>query len=175
MATHKSKAFLGGVPFRPTADKPFQVAATVLIPNGTALAANDVLQMMKIGANVRILDVTLITDDLDTAAAITLDVGYKAAVAADVVDFFIDGSTIGQTGGVVRVENGGDDPFADGSFVGVDETLDIEIKVAVAPTGDPTTDRYITLMVTGVAETTTYTQTPYVYADRYDADGVGTV
>lgn len=175
MATYKSKAYLGGVPFRPTADQPFTVGATVMIPNGTALAANDVLKMFKVGADVRILDVTLITDDLDTGAGITLDVGYTAAVASDVVDFFIDGSTIGQTGGVVRVENGGDDPYADGSFNGVDETIDVEIKVVVAPAGDPTTDRYITLAITGVKETTVFTQTPYVYADRYDADGVGTV
>lgn len=175
MATFKSKAYIGGVPFRPTAEQPFQVAATVLIPNGTALAQNDVLKMMKIGANVRILDVTLISDDLDTGTTITLDVGYSAAVATDVPDFFIDGSTVGQAGGVVRVENGGDDPFADGAFNGVDETLDLEIKVAAAPTGNPTADRYVTLMVTGVAETSATADVPYVYADRYNNAGVGSI
>lgn len=175
MATFKSKAFIGGVPFRPTSEEPFSVAATVLIPNGTALAASDVLQMMKIGADVRILSVTLITDDLDSGAGITLDVGYKAAVASDVVDFFIDGSTVGQAGGVVRVENGGDDPFADGAFNGVNETLDIEIKVVDAPAGNPSTDRYVTLVVQGVAEAGVGTMTPYVYADRYTNAGVGSI
>lgn len=175
MATFKSNAYIGGVPFRPVADMPFQIAATILIPNGKALAQNDVLQFFKLGADVRVLDVTLITDDLDTGAAITLDVGYTAAVASDVVDFFIDGSTIGQGGGVVRVENGGDDPFADGSFVGVAETIDIQALVAVAPSGDPTTDRYVTLMVTGVKETRATAEVPYIYEDRYDTAGVGTI
>ena len=175
MATYKSKAYIGGVPFRPTAEQPFQVAATVMIPNGTELKANDVLKMMKIGADVRILDVTLIADDLDTGSTITLDVGYTAAVATDVVDFFIDGSTIGQSGGVVRVVNGGDDPFADGPFVGVNETIDLEVKVVVAPTGDPTADRYVTLMVTGVKETGVIDGVPYIYADRYNTSGVGSI
>lgn len=175
MATFKSKAYIGGVPFRPTSEEPFQVAATVMIPSGTALVANDVIKMMKIGANVRILDVTLLTDDLDTGAAITLDVGYTATTAADVVDFFIDGSTIGQTGGVSKVSNGGTPAFAGGSFVGVDETLDLEVKVATSPTADPATDRYVTLMVTGVAETGVVDGVPYIYADRYNTSGVGSI
>lgn len=175
MASYKSKAYIGGVPFRPVAEQPFEVAATILIPNGTLLAASDTLQFMKIGADVRILEVTLITDDLDTGTAITLDVGYTAAVAADVVDFFIDGSTIGQTGGVVRVENGGDDPFADGPFVGVAETIELQALVAVAPTTDPATDRYVTLVVKGVKETTATADAPYIYEDRYTNAGVSSV
>lgn len=175
MSTFKSNAYIGGVPFRPVADMPFQIAATILVPNGKALAANDVLKFFKLGADVRVLDVTLITDDLDTGAAITLDVGYTAAVASDVVDFFIDGSTVGQGGGVVRVENGGDDPFADGAFNGVAETIDIEVLVAVSPAGNPTTDRFITLMVTGVKETRATADTPYIYADRYNTSGVGSI
>ena len=175
MATFKSNAYIGGVPFRPTEDGPFQIASTILIPNGKALALNDVLKFFKIGANVRILDVTLMVDDLDTGETNTLVVGYSAAVAVDVPDFFIDGSTIGQAGGVVRVENGGDDPFADGSFNGVAETIDIELLVATAPAGNPTTDRYITLLVTGVGKTRATADTPYVYADRYNTSGVGSI
>lgn len=175
MATFKSNAYYGGVPFRPVADQPFQITSTVLIPNGTSLALNDVIKFFKIGANVRILDVTLAVSDLDTGAAIVLDVGYSAAVATDVPDFFIDGSTIGQTGGTVRVENGGDDPFADGSFNGVAETIDIEALVQVAPAGNPTTDRYLTLTVSGQIVTRTTSDVPYIYADRYNTAGQGTI
>lgn len=175
MATFRSNAYIGGVPFRATADQPFQIASTILIPSGKALALNDVLKFFKLGADMRILDVTLITDDLDTATGIVLDVGYSAAVATDVPDFFIDGATIGQTGGVVRVENGGDDPFADGSFNGVAETIDIELLVQVAPTTNPSTDRYITLMVTAVRETRATSDVPYIYADRYNTSGVGSI
>lgn len=168
MATFKSNAYIGGVPFRPLAEKPFEVAATVKIPNGTALAQNDVIKMFKLGADVRILALTLVTDDLDTGTTITLDVGYTAEVASDVVDFFIDGSTIGQTGGVVRVENGGDDPFADGSFNGVDETIDVQVLVATAPAGNPTTDRRITLVATCVKEAAdNFGSDPYTYSYSY--------
>lgn len=175
MATFKSNAYIGGVPFRPVADMPFQIAATILVPNGTALAANDVLKFFKLGADVRVLDVTLITDDLDTGAAITLSVGYTAAVAADDTGAFVALSTIGQTGGVVRVENGGDDPFAGGSFNGVAETIDIEALVAASPAGNPAADRYVTLMVTGVKETRATSEVPYIYEDRYNTSGVGSI
>lgn len=175
MANFRSTAYIGGLPFRPVAEQPFQVAATIKVPNGGALALNDKLYFMKLGADVRVLDVTLITDDLDTGTAVVLDVGYEAASASDVLDFFIDGSTIGQTGGVVRVENGGDDPFADGSFNGVNETIDLVGLIQVAPTADPATDRYITLVVTGVKETRSSSDAPYVYEDRYTTAGVSSV
>lgn len=147
MANFQSSGYLGGVPFRPTYEGIFTVAQTIVIPAGTPLALNDKLYFAKLGENVIPLSATLKVDDLDTGAAIVLDVGYEAAVAADVADFFIDGSIIGQTGGVIRVENGGDDPFADGAFAGVNEVLDIVGLVQVAPAGDPATDRKITLVL----------------------------
>lgn len=175
MANFRSTAYVGGMPFRPVGEQPFQVAATIKVPNGTGLALNDKLYFMKLGSDVRILDVTLITDDLDTGTSIVLDVGYEAAVASDVLDFFIDGATVGQAGGVVRVENGGDDPFADGAFNGVNETIDIVGLVQVAPAGNPTTDRYVTLVVTGVKETRSTSDVPYIYEDRYTTAGVSSV
>lgn len=175
MATFKSHTYRGGVPFRPIADMPFEVSATILIPNGTALAENDVLKFMKIGANVRILEVTMTATDLDTGAAITLDAGYSAAVATDDPNAFVNASTIGQAGGIVSVTNGGDDPFAVGALAPIDETIDIEVEVSAAPTGDPATDRYLSVTVKGVGLQGTTAVEPYVYADRYDADGVGTL
>lgn len=145
MASFESRGYLNGVPFRPTYEGIFTVSQSIVIPAGTPLALNDELFFTKLGENVIPLSVTLQSDDLDTGSTVVLDVGYKAAVAADVSDFFIDGATIGQAGGIIRVENGGDDPFADGAFAGINEVLDIVGKVQVAPTGNPNTDRKLTL------------------------------
>lgn len=175
MATYKSKAYIGGVPFRPTEEGVFTVASSILIPNGTALALNDVFKFFKIGADVRVLELTLLVDDLDTGSAAVLDVGYSAAVAADVSDFFLDGSTIGQTGGTATVTNGGTPAFADGAFVGVNEVLDIEAKLQVAPAGSPATDRVLTLVMKACAETSAPEGAPYIYQDRYTSAGVSSV
>lgn len=175
MATYKSKAYIGGVPFRPTEEGVFTVAQSILIPNGTALALNDVFKFFKLGADVRVLELTLIVDDLDTGSSAILDVGYSAAVAADVPDFFLDGSTIGQTGGVATVTNGGTPAFADGAFNGVGEVIDIEAKLQVAPAGSPTTDRVLTLVMKACSEASAGTYVPYIYADRYSTAGVSSV
>lgn len=175
MAILKSKAYVGGVPFRPVSEQPFEVASTILIPAGSALALNDTLKFMKIGTDVRVLSVTLITDDLDTGSSIVLDVGYTLPVGSDVVDFFLDGSTIGQAGGVAQVSNGGTPAFADGAFNGLAEIADLQVLVAVAPAGNPNTDRFVTLVVKAVAETTALTEEPYIYQFRYDNTGVSNV
>lgn len=175
MATYQSKAFVGGVPFRPTEEGVFTVASSILIPNGTALAVNDVFKFFKIGADVRILELTLLVDDLDTGTTAVLDVGYAAAVAADVPDFFLDGSTIGQTGGAATVTNGGTPAFADGAFNGVNEVLDIQAVLQVGPAGSPATDRYLTLIVKACSEATALRGVPYIYRDRYSAAGVSSV
>lgn len=175
MATYKSKAYRDGVPFRPLADQPFSLTASILVPSGTAIVANDIFRFMKVGANVRLLDVTFTTTDLDTAAAIVFDVGYSAAVAADAPAAFINDTTIGQAGGISTVGNGGTPAFAVGGLAPIAETIDIEAVCTVSPTGNPATDRYLTVTVRGIGMPTTASQTPYVYADRYDATGVGTV
>lgn len=175
MATFKSHTYRGGVPFRPTADQPFSLTAAILVPNGTAIAATDVFKFMKIGANVRLLDVTFTATDLDTATAIVFDVGYSAAVATDDPDAFINDTTIGQAGGIIAVTNGGDDPFAVGALAPLTETIDIEAVCTVSPTGNPTTDRYLTVTVRGVGLPNTTSVEPYVYADRYNGSGVGTL
>ncbi len=64
-----------------------------------ALALNDVIQMVKVPAGATILDITLTSSDLDTngSPTIVLDVGDGGDT-----DRFIDGSTIGQTGGITN-------------------------------------------------------------------------
>ena len=176
MATFKSKAFIGGVPYRPTSEQPFDVTATILVPNGTAIAATDVFKFMRLGADVDVLSVELRTDDLDTATAITLHLGvdYDGATTDD-PDAFVASSTIGQTGGRVRVENGGDDPFAVGGFIALPGTATMTATCAVSPTTNPSTDRYLTLTVKCQKKAGATSDVPYVYADRYTAAGVGTI
>lgn len=68
---------------------------TIGTDNSATLANSDVLQMVKIPAGAKILDMKLACTDLDTGAnTITLDIGD-----GDDVDRFFDGSTLGQAGG----------------------------------------------------------------------------
>ena len=66
----------------------------------TSLAANDTLTGPSIPAGAYLVDVLLMSTDLDTAGSptITLDVGISGSAAK-----FISASTVGQTGGVARM------------------------------------------------------------------------
>lgn len=66
-----------------------------------ALVTDDVIQMVKIPAGATIVDIILSVDDLDTGAALILDVGD-----GDNDDRYILGATIGQGGGTVRLGQG---------------------------------------------------------------------
>lgn len=89
---------------------------------GAALAANDVIEMVKIPAGATIDEIILEATDLDTGGtpAIILDVGD-----GDDADRFIDGSVVGKTGGVDRL----------GANLGYKytETDTIDVKVATGP------------------------------------------
>lgn len=145
MASFESRAYLGGVPFRPAHEGVFTVSQTIVIPSGTALALNDKLYFAKLGENVVPLSMTLQSDDLDTGTTIVLDVGFEAVTQADALGFFIAGATIGQAGGVYQAENGGTIAYAGGAYSGYNEVVDIVGLVKVAPTGNPATNRKITL------------------------------
>lgn len=95
-----------------------------------ALALNDVIQMVKVPKGAPVLDVELITTDLDTGGspAITLHVGYGGDA-----DYFIASSTVGQGGGVARASAATAKPLA---FTDEDT---IDVTVAVAPATGATT------------------------------------
>jgi len=63
----------------------------------------DSIRMCKIPAGHRVVDVKLFCDDLDTGTELVLDVGVEDEIQdpSDTtnVDAFLDGTTIGQTGG----------------------------------------------------------------------------
>lgn len=177
MATFKSQAFIAGNIFRPVEEGPFSVSASIKVPSGTAIAANDVFKFFRLGSGVSVNEVTLRVDDLDTATGITLHAGvdYEGATTDD-PDAFIASSTIGQTGGQVRVENGGDDPYAVGAFIPLPGTAVITATCAVAPTTNPSTDRYLTMTIQGNKQAGVPSVTPeYVYANRYASTGQATI
>lgn len=103
MATLKSSkaaAGIGGAAPHPDGAVYWRQATYAL---GAALALNDVVEMIPVYAGERVVEVRLITPDLDTngAPAIVLAVG-------DGVDpnRYISGSTIGQTGGTAELGAG---------------------------------------------------------------------
>jgi hypothetical protein len=176
MATFKSRAFIGGVPFRAIEDQPFDVTASILVPSGTALASGDVLKFFKLGANIRILEATLAVDDLDTGASITLDLGYDLPTGTDDDDAFLANSTLGQAGGTARVENGGTIAFAVGLLAPQTEVMTVQAKVETSPAGNPATDRYLVCSMRCVQRPGAPSTVPeYVYADRYNSSGVGSI
>lgn len=127
MATFYSPAYLGGNKFRTIGDQPAEITATVEIPAGYSLQTTDKLYFFKIGEDHSIDEVTVRFGALDNAqtATLTMDVGYEAAVATDDPNAFVAASTSARAGGQVRVENGGDDPFAVGALAPIAEVLDI--------------------------------------------------
>lgn len=111
-----------------------------------ALVVNDVIQMITVPANATILEIILAATDLDTdgTPAITLDVGD-----GDDPDRFIDGSTVGQAGGVDRLGSGlvGLLGVAGvGYTYAAEDTIDV--KVSVAPDAGATGAIDLTVLYT---------------------------
>ena len=106
-----------------------------------ALVIDDVIQMVKVPAGARVVDVILAVDDLDTdgSPAIVLDVGD-----GDNDDLYILGSTKGQAGGVERMGVGivGTAP---GVFkvYSAEDTVDIHVDTAPVAGGTGTLSLYI--------------------------------
>jgi hypothetical protein len=93
-----------------------------------ALAAADVVQMVKVPAGAYITGITLAPDDLDTGTTITLSVGDGNIAAR-----FISASTAAQTGAVVTLSVAAGMGFQ----YTVDDTIDITVAAgpSTATTG----------------------------------------
>lgn len=104
--------------------------ATVSYSLAAALALNDVLQGPMLQAGSTVVDVTLVTTDLDTngTPTITLDVGYGADP-----DYFIAASTVGQAGGIARASAATAQPLT------LDSNDTIDVTVHAAPATGATT------------------------------------
>lgn len=68
---------------------------------GVGLVINDVIQMIPVAKGERVVDLQLIVEDIDSATTLVLDVGD-----GDDTDRYIDGATVGQTGGFARLGTG---------------------------------------------------------------------
>ena len=98
MATLKSNKVTANAPARDLPSGVLAVVGTYAL--GAALALNDVIQMVTVPAGATILDVLLAVTDLDTGGspAIVLTVGDGGDT-----DRFVTASTVGQAGGVARL------------------------------------------------------------------------
>ena len=89
-----------------------------------ALVVNDVIQMVKVPAGARITEVILTVDDLDSGTQLVLDVGDGSDQ-----DRFIKQSSIGQTGGTVRLGSGIIDGACNYKYT-ADDTIDVKVQTA---------------------------------------------
>lgn len=69
------------------------------------VTANDVLQMVPVPKGARIVDVVLTSTDIDTHGTPTVTMIVGDTDSTDDTDRYITSSTIGQTGGVARLNN----------------------------------------------------------------------
>ena len=114
-----------------------------------ALVEADVIQMIPVAAGERVVDLILVSEDLDTngAPTITLDVGD-----GDDPDRYIDGATIGQTGGFSRM---GEGLATDAEAIAVNklytaaDTIDVTVSAAVATGATTGTIRLRAFIVRG--------------------------
>lgn len=174
MAVFKSRAYIGGVKFRPVAENQFEVTSTVKIPAGRALVSGDELKFFKVGPYTDIVQLRLRvegTGGLYDGAAGTWDLGIDGDS-----DAFEAGGTLGQSGA------GGSVIFGEGftafttPWVPGSSTKEL-VLTQTATVGTQTTadnsDRYVTLTaLMQPSKVDTPNAVPYEYADRYNTSGV---
>ncbi len=127
MATYTSGAVDGNQSFKPFPDGNLGVRYAKFTAT-TAIALNDVIQMVDVFAGETVHNIVLKTGDLDTGTALVLDVGDGSDT-----DYYIDGSTIGQAGGTDTL----DANTAPRAYT-ADDTIDVLAQVA--PGGGGTGD-----------------------------------
>lgn len=93
MATYTSGPVDGNQSFKPFPDGNLGIRYAKFTAT-TAIAVNDVIQMVDVFAGETVHNIVIKTGDLDTGTALVLDVGDGSDT-----DYYIDGSTIGQAGG----------------------------------------------------------------------------
>ena len=132
MATYKSDMVNGNQSF-----KPFPSGAVGVryakFEASTALALNDVIQIVDVFSGETVHDVIIKTDDLDTGTALVLDVGDGSDP-----DYYIDGSTVGQAGG----SDEKDANVAPKEY-SADDTIDILVQVAPGGGGTGTIECWV--------------------------------
>lgn len=120
------------------------VQSTYTITAGTALVDEDIVEMVKVPKGARVTEVILTTTDLDSdlSPAIVVCVGDGVDE-----DRYIAGSTIGQTGGTVRMGSG--ITTATNAFTyTADDTIDFKVKTVAATAATTFTIQLIVFFIT---------------------------
>jgi hypothetical protein len=115
---------------------PYDLVAIMGI--STALAANDILDMVKLPADLVPLGVSVDTDDLDSGTAISLDCGFVTGTPGTTTgrvcgQEFFAGSTVAQAGGIQT-----DNKVAGRRTMAAPIDRSVGLKVAAGATGFPT-------------------------------------
>lgn len=105
---------------------PFAIVDSVTHAVDANVTANDVIQMLKIPRGARVLEVVLTSTDMDTNGTPTwaMEVGDGGDT-----DRFIASTTIGQTGGTVRM---GTNIAGTNYQYTADDTIDIKVTAVAA-------------------------------------------
>lgn len=125
--TYQADGFSGDVAHTPRRGAAFSVTRVFTVT--AAFVVNDIIQMVKVAPGMEIHDGVLEVTDLESSGtAMVIDVGDGVSA-----DHYIDGSTVGQAGGIER--------FGLGGTIYKKYTAEdtIDVKVAVAPTTGATT------------------------------------
>jgi hypothetical protein len=128
---------------------------------------------MRVPAGYRILEATLIADDLDSNGTplLALNFGYDEPGGTNDPDAFVVASQVARAGGIVRVENGGDDPFA----VGILPAGALTREIVVVPSANAATAAVAAGNVTVILKLVPNAlpaplPNAYLYRDRYGSD-----
>ena len=124
MATYKSDMVNGNQSFKPFPSGAVGVRYAKFTAT-TAIALNDVIEMVDVFAGETVHDVKIKCGDLDTGTSLVLDVGYGGAT-----DSIIDGSEIGRAGG----SDHADANIAPIAFAS-DDTIDVKVQAGPAGGG----------------------------------------
>ena len=143
----RSPAHLGGVKFRPVADRTFEITSTIEIPAGRALTTADRLRFFQFGAGTQVVELFIRSDDLDAngTPTVTLNAGFESQnvpVQASNLTAYASASTSGQAGGTARFEPVVAAPLAN-------YTLTISPQAAVATAQSTPTRITVTAKVVG--------------------------
>lgn len=139
--TFNSSVYLKNAVYRPTSvGEDLEIVSSILVPNGTPIAINDVFNFCRVGEGVRIQDFVLEVDDVDTGTTFTFDLGTDQTTATSL----LSASTIGQAAGE-NIRRSSDatagNQFATTPYVTQTTISKVYGTCHAAPTGNPTTDR----------------------------------
>ena len=132
MATYKSDMVNGNQSFKPFPSGAIGVRYASFEAS-TALALNDVIQIVDVFSGETVHDVIIKVDDLDTGSALILDVGDGSDT-----DYYIDGSTVGQAGGTDET-----DANVAPKEYSADDTIDILVQTAPGGGGTGTIECWV--------------------------------